>query len=300
MPVVGRPPEPNRVAAKSLLPAACRAGHALSIDADLAPPPQRDVEPVVWLRFGTPHLPRAWGEPKALEASVQAEVLDIVQSRLRDQDHVVLAPKEAAVFEAEHAARRWEADAPICRAAPPIAAIAARHHPHLIIGTITPMCADGCKLMVWFHRAGATRSSEGLPSSLEAAVKGDDWVAAAARLEPRESQPRLSVLDLGPLDGLALASAENESPWMPIGDTVRARSVDLHHCPRDSEAPIALDVRLDLGAAGEVVDVEVAHLGEHAHEGDAFADCVSEVFQNTGWPCPLDEDDSTLQFRLCL
>jgi len=278
-----------------------------------APNRQRPAEIVLWVagdRF-------VGADAARLRNAVQTALRTTVRTRF-----VPAAEVDAAL--ALRQARRWRPTGPVCGQPPPLAAVLAPQHPHLILGRIETWCGtvseegqperESCTLSVQFHRAGSD-DGDGVPLGRSVDVTGarntlPAWLAAAARLQQPETRSAMGglfgTLMTGPdvvYRALGYASLD---PWLRVGPTLTAPGDDsvreaLTACASPEAVVGSYDLAWTISPVGSAESVTVTPrttAGERS--GDAVAACLRAVLGRTGWPCPRDGVAARVEARLCL
>ncbi|MEM9068751.1 MAG: hypothetical protein AAGE52_09600 [Myxococcota bacterium] len=292
--------------------------------AALAPPPEPEPEPPAplpalcegdlgWSRIdGPPPNENARVEMAVvleeglLEGAPRRRLIAALRARLRSLGHRVVAPREVAQAEALRAEGRAAPRGPVCGQPPSLASILAKRHPHLVIASAYVRCLSppNCRLSVTFRKVG-TVSREGLPDRLGAETAYDareDPAALVAAARALESDPEAYVL--GGIEGSFESAAgrvfrvlghQDEDPLLRVAPTLYSLKPRLQACQRGTEASV-YSLAWSISPAGAVSEITV--------EGELLApntrDCITEVLQQSAWPCTQDGTPARVEATLCM
>jgi hypothetical protein len=316
------PPPPARPAtAAGPIPDGCGESTRF-FPAPQAPPPDLSRPAVVAVVAGS--LPLAGPDQDAL--------LTRITERANAHTQLpVLSREEVRRAEALVAARKWREDGPVCGQAPPLPAVLAEDHPHLVLAQVRQMTMSvpaapagdiGRKglvhlLSVDFSRAGhggpPPEDVPALPGNLVAPV--DDasdpvsWLAAADGLEADRTSAIFGMLGSGAGPYLHVAEPAGSDPWLGVGGTLAGTLADRVRACYAGPGVVGFDLSWRPAPDGTPTEIAVAHVAgpegtaagaDVAAAVEAARQCLAEVIAEAGWPCPRRGTSAEAQARVCV
>jgi hypothetical protein len=235
--------------------------------------------------------------------------------------------------EVEHAERlagerRWTDGGVVCGQAPPVPAVVARRHHHIVLAYASTRCStpidpdtiasrhprrtgpDECSLAVTFMHA-ADADADALPPNMEAVVPAQvelaaSWIAAAPRLRalPSEESGVLGGLigtegEPDPHYFLASGIAAND-PWLRVGSTLNERGPAAMRACHDGPNVASFSVRWTIAADGHVTEAAAEPITRDGGDPAAEVRCVVDAVRALAFPCTRSGQPAAATARVCI
>jgi hypothetical protein len=269
------------------------------VDPD-APPPDLKAKPAVAYLYDGTDVKGA--DARKLEQAVAAKLGLAVGMPVVDD-------KELAAARTLVAQRKLHARAPVCGQAPPLPAVIAHEHRHLIVGEIQTTCiwqgtTERCGLLVQYSRAGSDDNT-GAPAPVFARVTSRDvpaaeWIASADRLVPDEGVANILGGLVGGTDSkifFEVASYSDDDPWLRVASTLGADTrARVDACV---DAAASFDATFTISPTGKTQKTTLVPVTAAPAESKVSA-CIKKALESTAWPCPLDGKPAKVTVRMCV